>query len=268
MPDNFQTHVLKRREIFNTFPTKEIPGSLTLTLDDDNIGVMPQLTTKPVHELVQDLRRNGWAGFVARERFPGDHDWPLAYLARAAWDPEVTPDAVARDQLGGVCGEGCGDDMLHAFHEVEAVTAIFERSNRGFSFPVPGMLMKYWKAGPVPAYLAEARSGYQRALEAARRAQAKARPEGRRHVDFWVGRLEFALGYVETVEAVHRAATAEAASQRREALKQTKRALALLRGALEAYARVARTRTDLGAIAVVNEYGYRALKAKVAELRK
>ena len=268
MPDNFQTHVLRRREIFSTFPTQEVAGSLSLTLDDDNIGLIPQLTTKPVHELVKTLHQNGWAGFDARERFPGDHDWPLAYLARAAWDPKITPDEVARDQLGAVCGEACADDMLQTFHQVEAVTAIFEGSNYGFAFPVPNMMMKFWKAGPTPAYLAQARSGYQSALEAARRAQVKARPAGRSFVDFWVGRLEFAVGYVETVEAVHRAATAEAASNRREALRETEAALASLRGALESYARVARTRTDLGAIAVVNEFGCRALETKIAELRK
>lgn len=38
--------------------------------------------------------------------------------------------------------------------------------------------------------------------------------------------------------------------------------------ALEAYARIARNRTDLEAIAVVNEYGYRALKDKIEELGK
>ena len=83
----------------------------------------------------------------------------------------------------------------------------------------------------------------------------------RRHV-------ERAVGYVKTVEAVRRAATAEAAKQSQKTLQDAEASLSLLRDALEAYARVARNRTDLGALAVVNEYGYRSLKTKIAELKQ
>lgn len=78
--------------------------------------------------------------------------------------------------------------------------------------------------------------------------------------------MEFALGYANTVEALHRGALAEKAGRRQEALSQARNGLETLREATEAYVRVARNRTDLGAIAVLNEYGYRPLKAKVAEL--
>lgn len=268
MPDNFQTHLLKRREIFSRFPTREVVGVLDLTLDDDNVGLLPQMTINSVHELVADLRGSKWAGFVARERFPGDHDWPLAYLARAAWDAGTTPSGVARDLLLAICGEGCAEGMMETWQRVEAATATFEGNDYGFTFPVPGMLMKHWKAGPIPGYLGDARNHYEKALEAARGALAKSTPAGRGYLSFWVGRLEFAVGYVKTVEAVRRAATAEAATQRQEALKETEASLTFLRDALEAYVRVARNRTDLGAIAVVNEYGYRSLKTKIADLKR
>lgn len=268
MPDNFQTHLLKRREIFSRFPTQEVVGVLDLTLDDDNVGLLPQMTVNSVHELVADLRGNKWAGFVARERFPGDHDWPLAYLARSAWEPGTTPSGVARDLLPAICGEGCAEGMLEAWQRVEAATATFEGNDYGFTFPVPRMLMKHWKAGPIPAYLGEARSHYQEALDGARKALSKSSPAGRDYVSFWVGRLEFAVGYVKTVEAVRRAATAEAAKQSQKTLQEAEASLSLLRDALEAYARVARNRTDLGALAVVNEYGYRSLKTKIAELKQ
>jgi len=268
MPDNFQTHLLKRREIFSRFPTQELVGVLDLTLDDDNVGLLPQMTINSVHGLVADLRRSDWAGFVARERFPGDHDWPIAYLAEAAWKADTTPVAVARDMLMALCGEGCVREMLDAWQNVESATATFEGNDYGFTFPVPGMLMKHWKAGPIPAYLGEACSHYQKALDATRGALAKSTPTGRGYLSFWIGRLEFAVGYLKTVEAVRRAAaTAAAAGQRQEALTETESAINLLRDALEAYARVARNRTDLGAIAVVNEYGYRSLKAKIADLK-
>jgi hypothetical protein len=158
--------------------------------------------------------------------------------------------------------------MLQAWSGVEAATRTFEGNDYGFTFPVPRMLLKHWKAGGVPAYLSESRRQYQQALDGARKALPRSSPAGRAYIEFWIGRLEFSVGYIQTVEAVRRAATAEARSQKEVVLTEAQSALASLREALEAYARIARNRTDLGAIAVVNEYGYRALKDKIEELRK
>src|SRR5262249_31194985 len=52
-----------------------------------------------------------------------------------------------------------------------------------------------------------------------------------------------------------------------EALRHAETALATMRTALEAYARVARDRSDLGALATMAEYVDRPLKAKVAQLK-
>ena len=267
MPSNQPVHLLRRIEILKDLPS-QVLGILNLTLDDDNIGVMPQLTTNSLYEIIQVMHRHGWQGVIARERFPGDHDWPLAYLARASWDPDITPDAVARDQLKAICGEGCVEDMLAAYHEVEAVTIALARSAFAFpadwppatSFSPGGMLMKYWylKDRATPPYVDVAHEGYSRALESARKARAQATPEGRWYVDFWVGRLEFAQQYVEAVQAVHRSATAFRSGDRAGAVKEADQAMAVLRKGLEAYVPVVRNRTDLAAIALVNQ-SYRQL---------
>ena len=52
----------------------------------------------------------------------------------------------------------------------------------------------------------------------------------------------------------------------RGALQHAETALNSLRRALEAYARVTRTQSDRGAIAMLGEFGYRRLKAKIADL--
>ncbi len=265
MPSNQPSHLLERIEILKDLPSQN-PGVLDLTLDDDNIGIVPQLTTNSLYQIVQVLKRNGWAGFVARERFPGDHDWPLAYLAKAAWDPNANPDAVGLDLFSVVCGTQCAENIMTAFHEIECVTTYLGDSNMNFSKERRGTLMKYWRPGPVPAYLAAVKNGYQRALVAAERAREKAIPGGRAYVDFWVGRLEFAARYAETVQEVHYGGAAEMANDYRGALHYAERANGSLRQGLEAYARVARTQTDRGAIAMIDEFGYRRLNAKIAEL--
>ena len=198
MPSNQPNHLLERIEILKDLPA-ENPGVMDLTLDDDNIGVVPQLTTNFLPQIVQVLKSNGWSGFVARERFPGDHDWPLAYLAKAAWDAQANPNTIGLDLLSAVCGKDCAANMMTIFHEVESVTTYLSDSNMNFSKERRGTLMKYWRPGPVPTYLAAVRNGYQRALTAAERAREKATSGGgRAFVDYWVGRLEFSAGYVDT----------------------------------------------------------------------
>jgi hypothetical protein len=270
MPENQPEHFLPRAELLGTLPVQDVPGIMNLTLDDDVVGLVPQIRPKILYEFIQVLQRYHWTGFVARERFPGDHDTVLAYLARAAWDPKANPDMVAQDLLSHVCGEESAKDMLIAFHDVESanLTVAMTRERARFAYYVPGMLMKYWKPGPVPDFILEVQRNYEAALQAAMRARKKAKPEGSWWPDFWVGRLEFALGYVKTVESVIRSATAEAANNRAESLREAKKALQTVRQGTEAYARVARTRTDLGAIAVMNEYACRPLKAKIAELEQ
>lgn len=74
------------------------------------------------------------------------------------------------------------------------------------------------------------------------------------------------VDYMDAGEAVHRAAAAEAAKKSAEASKYAEPDLAKARRALETYAWVARDQADRGTTAVMNEYVYRPLKAKVAGL--
>ena len=118
----------------------------------------------------------------------------------------------------------------------------------------------------MPDSLYKARRGYQAALTAAVRARSKSHPEGYGYVDYWIGRLEFGIGYLDTVEAVRQAAIAEEAKNRDETRKNAKLALDKSKKAIDAYARIARDQSDRGAIATLVEYVYRPLKKKVDEL--
>jgi len=266
--DYTPVRILKRREALGRIPARELPTSLIYTLHDDNVGLVPQLSTGSLHEITQDLRRYGWSGFSTRYWLIGDHDPCVAYLARAAWDAAATPETIHRDHLRAVCGEASLDDMLTVFREVEAATVELEWHGLGFTFPVPGMIMKHWTPGPLPAELAQVREQYERALAAAKRALAKSSPQGRSYVDYWIGRLEFGIGYFDAVHALRRAAKADKEGRKAEAVNDAQAALDHARAALESYARVAQDQSDRGAIATMAEYVYRPLAAKSAELKK
>ena len=280
VPDGWETlnfvdytasRIVQRREVLQNVPSNNIPCSLIYTLHDDNVGVLPQLATGSLHELTLDLRRHGWAGFSTRYWLIGDHDSCIAYLSRASWEranQEITPTEVYRDQIRAVCGEACVEDMMTMFGEVEKTTVALETHGLGLTFPVPGMLMKHWTPHRISDELIQDCQSYQRALEFVHRARQNSVPTGRPYVDYWIGRLEFGIAYLEMITAVRRAAIAEAEDKLEEALQHTEEALITARRALEAYARVARDQSDRGAIAVMNEYVYRPLKAKLETLMR
>jgi len=267
MPDNFLTHLLQRPAILTALSGGPIKPIINLTMDDDNIGIIPQMTTSSLQKVLEILRKSHWEGIVARERFPGDHDTERAYLARAAWDPDADPDKIASDQLKAVCGERCGEELVTTMHSIDAATIVWERDDEHFSFPVPQMLMKYWKAGPLPDYLEENRKNYEQGWKAAQRAVSASTPEGASVAEFWAKRMEFSVKYIIAVEFVRRAATAEEAHQPQQAVDEATKALASLRESIEAYAEVARNQSDRGSIAVAVEYGSRPLEKKIAELK-
>ncbi|HPO16380.1 MAG TPA: sialidase family protein [Candidatus Hydrogenedentes bacterium] len=266
--DYTPARILKRREVLGQIPARDLPTSLIYTLHDDNVGLVPMLSTGSLHEITKDLRQYGWSGFSTRYWLIGDHDPCVAYLARAAWDAEATPDAVYRDQVRAVCGENCVDDMLEVFREVGAATVALEWNGLGFTFAVPEMITQQWQAAPLPEALASVRGNYERALAAAQHAQQKCSKDGKAYVEYWIGRLKFGIGYFDDVQAFRRAAISDKEGRNADALREVLTARDFVRSALEAYANVAQDQSDRGAIATMDEFVYRAIERKAAELKK
>jgi hypothetical protein len=210
-----------------------------------------------------------------------DLDPCAAYLSKAVWDAGITPAVVYTDQVRSVCGEAAVAPMLETFRELGAVTIDLEDHDLGLSFPVPGMIMKHWSAGPLEERHARYRNGYHRALAAAKKVPELGRPEGRTYVRYWIGRLGFGVGYIDTIEAIKKAATAEkeagdaktkgdprqAKAKLREAAALTRAAQESAFQAIESLASVAKNRADCGAVATMAEYVYRPLKRKADELQ-
>jgi hypothetical protein len=275
------TRVLRKRDALAAVPTRQLPSTLVLTLHDDSVGLLPLLTTHALHELVHDMRQYNFHGFCTRQWLISDHDLSVTYLSKAAWDRDATPEAVSTDQIRAVCGEAAVEPMLTAFHEIETVTASLEDHGMGLTFPWPGMMMQHWTTDPLTKAQPADRAGYERALAAVRRAPLPAHPAGQAYIQYWIGRLEFALHYLDAVQAVKEASLAEKAANDakaqndlqtyRDRLADAARLAELAHTdavqAVESFASVAKNRADLGAIAVLVEYACRPLKNKAHELR-
>ncbi len=279
--DYTPTRVLRRPSAFDKIPAKDLPTILAVTLQDDGVGVPPQLTTGSLHKLVGLMRAHGLAGFCTRQWMVSDLDPSVAYLAKAAWDAAATPDTISRDLIRDVCGESAVEPMVEAFHEVEAVTAAIEDHGLGLGFPVPSMVMGRWTPDGFPKELAADREGYRRALAAVQKVTAPRGEAGAGYIRYWIGRLEFAVAYFDTLETVAHAATVEKAARDAkenndagafaaklgEASKLAADAQANAFKAIDTLAKVARNQSDRGTVATLAEYVYRPLKKKAEELK-
>ncbi len=157
--------------------------------------------------------------------------------------------------------------MLEVFRELEETTVLLELNLLGITFPIPGMVEnQHFQGGPMSVDCERVRESYRKALAAARRARTKTRPAGKKFIDFWIGRLEFGVGYFDSIEASRKAITLQSEGKQDEAADEMRRAVKISRSMLESYARVAQNQSDVGAIASLVEYIHRPLKKKAATM--
>jgi len=257
---------LRQRGLLRQPPPEGLRSNLIFTLADDNVGVLPQLATGSLHELMKELRAHGWSGFYTRYWTVGDLDPTVHYLARASWDPAVTPETAYRDLVEHACGAASVAPALEAFHIIEAITKGLDEHGLGFGFPVPSMMMKHYGSGGLSAELKADHVQYCNALEKMRAAREHCSPPGRRWLDYLVGRLTFAVKYLDAAEHLGATGAAEKGGDRNEALQAIEQAYEDIRVALSAWAEVARDHGDLGAVALMNAHCYRPIRDKRNEL--
>src|SRR5262249_35819525 len=116
---------------------------------------------------------------------------------------------VNRDLALSINGPGAVEDMVAGFREIEQVTLNLHDHGLGLTFPVPRMILKFWKVGELSPELAQDPEGFRQARSRFKAALDKSTPQGRAYAQYWVDRCEFAAGYIDTIELVLRAATFE-----------------------------------------------------------
>ena len=265
--DYTASRVLGHRELIRQSPTKDVPVSLILTLADDNVGVLPQLATSSIHQLLPELCDSGWAGFHTRYWTVGEQDPAIHYLARSSWDRSLTPDQSYTDQVRHVCGAESVKPALESFALLEKITLGLDQHALGFGFPVPSMMTRHYSSGGLTEPMQKEHKRYRQALNLMQQAHQRSRLEGQPYTGYLVGRLQFAVHYLDAVAAFGATGRAEKAGDTDVARNEIDKAYRSIRKALKSYVAVARDHGDLGAVALMNEYCYRPIRDKRAELQ-
>ena len=135
-----------------------VPADMVITLQDDNIGLMPQVATESIHLLLRAMQRLGWRGFFTRFWPIGDLDPTVAYLARASWDPEVTPRKAYEDHFSHLYGPAATESLCQVTRILEDATIILDLDFLSLFFPVLGIMCRAMdEEAPMPVGLFRAR---------------------------------------------------------------------------------------------------------------
>lgn len=256
--------VASHPDILTEVPAKAVRSNLILTLADDNVGVLPQMSTTHLHALLGQLRKQGWEGYSTRYWIAGDLTPAVHYLSRASFDAQVTPRLAYQDLINAVSGEGVADRVIQGFEMIERATDLIDQHDIGFTFPVPNVVMKHYAATePSPAWWSEVKTLYAKAMDEMYRGNTRARQGARPFTLYYAKRLEFAVHYMTSIDAVRSAGVAKSKGNKDEQIAQLEKATEAMYNALNAYGEVARDQSDRGVIAVLNEYGYRRLVAEL-----
>jgi hypothetical protein len=259
--------VAAHRDLIAQVPARSAPSSLILTLADDNVGVLPQMSTGHLHTLLGQIRQHGWEGFSTRYWIIGDLDPPVYYLSRASFDAKLTPRAAYEELLAPLGSSDVVDRVIKGYDTIQRATDLIDQHDIGFTFPVPGVVMKHYQSKePPPAWWKEAKGLYASAMDEMYRANQRAKEAGLTFTRYHAKRLEFAVHYLSSIEAVRLAGVAKSKGQLDAAGEQLEKAIESMYNALDALREVARDNCDLGVIAVLNQYGYRPLKRELEKL--
>lgn len=252
--------------VLQSVPASKVKSSLILTLADDNMGVLPQMTRTALQKLVVRLSENSWEGFSTRYWMPGDLSPAAHFLSRNSFGAALTPQKALEELATPMCGAGVALALEKGFAQIEEATLLMDQNDLGFSFPVPGMLMKHYRNQPVPAWWAQVRDLFGGASGEMYRANTRSRGGERDFTLYYAKRLDFALFYMNAVEAVRLAGIAKAKGDRTAQKEQLEKAEEALYTASNTLAEVARDQSDRGVLAILDAYAFRPLRKELASL--
>lgn len=246
-----------------------ISDRLILILTDDNTGFLPQASHKSLERMIAQSREKRWAGYCTDFLSVGDFDLSSYFLSRASFDPDITSDQACHDMVSTICGDGIAVPVIKALRLIEEATTLIAENDVEFSSPIPNIVMKHYEPKKVvPAWWGQVRDHYQNAMNEMYRANTRARVGGRSYVLYHARRAEFGWEYMNSLESLAKAGIARQEKNAEEQQAQLQAAVNSMYNALNALAVVARSNSDRGIIALLNEYGYRRLTKELEAVER
>ena len=259
----------------------DVAVTMVTTVEDDNVGFLPQANAAALHATVAKMREYGLRGYSFRQFDISQHEPAMAYLIEAAWDAAATPEQSYRRFAEAVAGSRAAGELIAVLHELEQLT---EASNAlmGLGFMFPNLYRKHWMEGLEPepewrAYLGRLTPIRERCSRALQSSNGMGRGVLARFSHF----LAFAGEHVVTLDLIRQARRwydrAQAVRRAGEdhlryheligrAAQFLAAAQAASERALTRWTQVVADPTDAGTLAGLNAYGHDWLRGKAVEV--
>lgn len=250
-------------------------------LDQQDVSAVPQpmvlltereeefLPSSPVDfpEKFETARQRSANNYVVDPDGISDIDLPVYWLSRNSFGTALTFEQTCREVIAPTCGEGVADRVLAAFQRNHQAEQIMRRLPFGDGMAEPVSFRQIEQVvSKNPVKLTSASNDYLNAMNEMYRANTRAREGGRAFTLYWAQRFEFALEYLSFAQAIQKASAAESAKDTTTQIAELEKGIESLNNGLNAMAAIARSNSDRGLIAVLNKYGYRPLKQKLAKV--
>ena len=184
----------------------------------------------------------------------GDVDALAMYISEASFHGTLDKEKALAVMVTPICGEGVADRVSKAFGFVAKANELIATHDKRIGVIEAGMMLRHLHSKEaLPEWITEAKTLYSSAMSEMYRANTRARGGARSYTLYHAKRMEFSFHYFTALEALYKAHDKAARADAMEA------AVEAAYNALNAYADVARDQSDRGTIALLNEYGYRAL---------
>lgn len=167
---------------------------------------------------------------------------------------EFSDEKALSDLVTPMCGEGVAERMWLGFQAIDKATQLIAQHDPKLGVPAPDMLLRHLNSqAALPEWLTEVKTLYTTAMNEMYRANTRAREGSRSFTLYNAKRLEFTFHFISCIESLYKSHDPAIRAESREAAMES------LYNALNSYSDVARDSSDRGAIALLNEHGYRPL---------
>lgn len=189
----------------------------------------------------------------------GDQALMMSVLGRGAMEVHRPFLELKKEIILPVCGEGVDDRVVKAFDYCNSATAAGLQKFATLGVPGPELIVQFYDGPEFPDTLKEARTNYLNAMNEMYRANTRAREGGRAFTLYYARRFEFGFEFINALESTWNAGIAKRKGDKDTQIAELEKAIDSVTNACNAMAAVARSPSDRGVIAVMNEYGYRPL---------
>jgi hypothetical protein len=242
------------------------PRMIWLELGTSGGGTFLTLESAATASALRAAHQGGCEGFIVECRVAADQEFTLHLLSRASFEPEVEPREVVEGLIGPMCGEGVAERVVLAFDRIERAGRVMARHDAHWGRPGPEMVLQHAVAEPAPDWWAEAATLYTDAANELYRAADRSRVEGRPYLRRLIRRCEWAWYYFQSLAALR--AAEQVANDPSHRTVQLEAAVEHMYNGLSGLSEAAQDNSTRAVIAVLNEFGYRPLAARLEEAEK